>query len=844
MPAAQEPDPATKELVRESVRTALGNRYGDVKWLGNGATGYVLGLRELSLGHARAIKVLRPDIPDVVEGSTRRSYADYFASEIKYLASLTHENVVQIYERGSLSLRTPDVGSEVSVPFYIMEFIEGDSLDDYLVRRSETLTAREVLDLIVQFGAGLAAIHEADVIHGDIKPANIRVTKRGQVKITDFGFAKSLERHGSSGSLWCQDKRYLHPELKARLLLSRISQPEEYGRTIIPVTDIELRTKGKIWEMHSIGETIWEIVYSVEAAGARRNFFRERDRGFLMATIARLKDPREQGPWDSLPRIDSYENAVQLARDLYKLATPRDLGGNAQELRANYQRTVRVPLADPIPLTDRLQSIIDHPLFQRLASVSQLGVVNLVFRSAKHTRFEHSLGVLATTIQYLRALWSSKTGSYFRQIVCPEDCEAVLLAAVLHDLGQYPFAHAFEESEITSRALFSHVDLTRRLLRARRPEDLGIDWHATLFQTDEDRNQIDRLLKDSKNRLLRDIIEGSGKDEWKVNLEDVLYLLGDEVKPSRPALKILRRLIDGPIDADKVDYLRRDALHLGMVVETDPVELLKFLTVVPLEREDQFDIALEEEGVSVAQDLHYARYRMFVNVYWEKVVRSAERMLRFAVDGLRQHLGEDRFRRIFFVQILTSSDIDLVSRLRREAESAARAGDGNHSRSLEGIAEILRNIESRRLHYEAFVLDARVNPVLHSKLSHFWEHALRDVAANAEFARFTERLLDLLREGTGKELQSHQVLLDIPDPKTDQPGKYAVWLRSKDGSRKAIDEFSPIWKEFSEMFRMHGRRIRVYAVREFTKSLAAVNTAKCIDDALFMTPAKYLQKPN
>ena len=832
------PDETTIQLIIDAIKKTLSARYEFIQHLDDGATGCVLSIREKSLDNVRAIKVLRPDLPAIDTVSLNRTFRDYFAREINSLAAITHENIVAIYEKGDLVL-----SDGRSAPYYIMEFVEGHALDEHISLLPDSdLTARHVFLLFSQILSGLAAVHASGIVHGDIKPANIRVKNDGTIKLMDFGFAKVLAATASENTLWCQDRRYLHPELRKIMDSIKIPQPTDEARSIIPVSTWLMQTRGKIWELHSLGVTL-NHAFILANDKARDlgigKLFEARDDGFIRTMIDRLVDRRDEGPWDSTPRTDTYTDAGAVKQDIAKLLDRSDISAGIPELSSGYHHVIRVPLIDPIPLTPRLKAIIDHPLFQRLGCVTQLGVSNLVFRSANHTRFEHSLGVLATCIQYLKALWWSATASYFRQIVRKEDLEAVMLASLLHDLGQYPFAHAFEESEIADRQVYSHSDLTRRLISARNADDLEGDTD-TLFDSPADRQRIERLLRDRDNRLLADII----RDEWDADISDILYLLGDETKAApRPVLRLLRDIVVGSLDADKMDYLRRDALHLGIPGGPDLHELLSILTIVPTNyTRDAYALAIEPSGVSVAQDVHMSRYRMFLQVYWNPVGRSAERMLRFAVDTLREHHNSDgSFKRMFFAKILTVSDAQLISELRQYSSAAAQQSGPEQMAILKDIAAVLEDLEQRRLYDEVFLVDAGESNDLHNQLSCFWSHALRDREANDAFKRFSKNLIGLLGAKTGLSLRAHQVLLDIPDPTTDHPRKYAVRVRNLDGTPEDIEEVSPIWGQFSELFRLHARKIRVFAPPAMAAALKRVQFDEVFSTALADAPKQFLR---
>src|SRR5208282_6157204 len=127
-------------------------------------------------------------------------------------------------------------------------------------------------------------------------------------------------------------------------------------------------------------------------------------------------------------------------QDIQKLLHLFDLEGKVPELDPDIRAYIQIPHAK-VPKTPRVEAIINHPCFSRLARVSQLGFVSLVYPGAAHSRFEHSLGTLARCCAYVRALWYDTENPLFQSIMNEREVGLVLLAALLHDLGQYPMAH-------------------------------------------------------------------------------------------------------------------------------------------------------------------------------------------------------------------------------------------------------------------------------------------------------------------------------------------------------------------------------------------------------------------
>jgi HD superfamily phosphohydrolase len=245
---------------------------------------------------------------------------------------------------------------------------------------------------------------------------------------------------------------------------------------------------------------------------------------------------------------------------------------------------IRIPPEQDAPLTGRVRRLIDTAAFRRLARISQLGLVSLVYPSAHHTRFEHSLGVYRNALLYLRRLAHDRR---FAQVVDRSGAELFVASALLHDLGHWPFCHAIEDM---------------RLPGAPRHEDQATGY----LQGDE----IAQLLE----------------SDWGLAPRQVVDLLAG--RQDSPRDRLLHSLLSGPIDVDKMDYLARDSLHAGVPYgrNFDQSRLIGSLCV----NEAGDGLAISEKGRTAAEMMVFARYVMFSEVYWHHAVRGATAMLQRA----------------------------------------------------------------------------------------------------------------------------------------------------------------------------------------------------------------------
>jgi Protein kinase domain len=173
--------------------TTLQDRYEFIETLGTGATSRVDKARDMLIGRNVALKTF-------LHGFGSRDVQELFLREAQIIGQLAHPCIVGLY----------DVGTDANgVPYFVMEYVEGQTLEKIL--DAGPLQLEKALVWAADLTAAIVRAHQAKVIHGDIKPANILITKDGQVKLGDFGIARFTTQVSSSGTLM-GTPAYLSPE--------------------------------------------------------------------------------------------------------------------------------------------------------------------------------------------------------------------------------------------------------------------------------------------------------------------------------------------------------------------------------------------------------------------------------------------------------------------------------------------------------------------------------------------------------------------------------------------------------------------------------------------------------
>ncbi|MFO7656785.1 MAG: HD domain-containing protein [Bacteroidales bacterium] len=229
-------------------------------------------------------------------------------------------------------------------------------------------------------------------------------------------------------------------------------------------------------------------------------------------------------------------------------------------------KIINDPVHGFIKIPSRLvYELIEHPIFQRLRRIKQLGLTYYVYPGATHSRFQHAIGaahLMEQAIQNIRLKGIEITD---------DEAEAALIAILLHDIGHGPFSHALEESIIHN---YTHEDLSALLM----------------------------------HRL---------NDEYNGRLSLALDIFNNRYRK-----RFLHQLVSSQLDMDRLDYLRRDSFYTGVtegVIGSD--RIIKMLTV------DNDQLVVEAKGIYSIEKFLVARRLMYWQVYFHKTVIAAEFML-------------------------------------------------------------------------------------------------------------------------------------------------------------------------------------------------------------------------
>jgi len=213
----QEPIPIAPEIREEQSPTRF-QGYDIIEMIGGGGMGTVYKARQIRLDRIVAIKVLSPQF------RTNPTLQKRFEREARILAQLSHPNIVQVI----------DVGSSEYAPFFVMEFVEGITLEERI--KAAPVSLDQGIGIIKQTSDALIYLHSRDIIHRDIKPSNIMISTDGIVKITDFGVSRAHLPNEFADftqvSLIMGTPAYMSPESVKKGKVTQLSDQFSLGLTI------------------------------------------------------------------------------------------------------------------------------------------------------------------------------------------------------------------------------------------------------------------------------------------------------------------------------------------------------------------------------------------------------------------------------------------------------------------------------------------------------------------------------------------------------------------------------------------------------------------------------------
>lgn len=576
-----------------------------LKVLGRGQQGIVLKIIN-NIDKTFALKFYQPTdtSPSILMDSISK-----FINEVNTLANLNHKNIVNIYTGGHAILESgnwsitegfptipPSNLGENEFYFYIMDYIEGYDLtyifpelvNESIHATNLKLSRVEYFELLVkQVSKAMFYYHNKGITHKDIKPQNIRFsTEDDTFIIVDFGFAHHTSSPQNDEVIPRVDYIDLPSIENNDYKKNDMGQFNKMLMKILP----HVQKEYSLTQFKGINEAIEKGKNPIldKRFINMQTYYTDISQYFVI-----------EGKWKFQLKLDEYLTSERFGR---------------------FNSKVRIPISGSVLLFNEIKEIIDSPEFQRLRGVRQLGPTIFIFPGANHTRFEHSIGSYFLSLKYLEQLLSLST---FRNLCDSVDqtIKVTVLAALLHDIGHYPYSHWVEEIDEF-------------------PNKLKLPSHEQ------------RATEIIKSSVIGEIIES----KWNVSVSTISTIINNNSTD-----ELLNSILSSIIDIDKLDYLRRDSVHCGISYGSG-IDLERLLDSLYVD-EASNKITVTEKGRSALISILTTRNIMYQEVYWHKTVRACEAMFkRFLYEYVSsEHKSHDTQENKTLNDLLSRSDDEFIS---------------------------------------------------------------------------------------------------------------------------------------------------------------------------------------
>ena len=620
--------------------TSILKKYIFEYFVHSGGSGMVFKVRSVSTNNVLALKIARKKLFNNDANNDVESLSPVPVKELNALQNLSHPNVVRLFDAITdnhnriVAIATTYVDEPQPLNLYITSTLSQpkQGISPFSPTRLDG-ACKFLVQKFIEIASAINHMHTLGYYHMDIKPANILLSKNQSSMLTDLGACVYKEDIKKSDKPRAQFTwTYAHPELT-----SMASNPGGIsGGGLKSSSEIKEGVDLAKYDLFAFGRTMQETLAILESEFGERCHanYAFRFLHFLACLCLDGNNALDTPDKKIINRngirfvSDIALNYPQKIFEVYKITNFKDLLEKFNRFSREYSWFQQIPELDPwlqdklntgtgkpAPYTQRVAKITGHPAFRRLKLEPQLGWIREVFPGATHNRWSHSIGVFSVVVDYYNALLSDPDVPSFKIIVTPKDISHAMVAALIHDIGQFSFGH---DIEAAIPDLYNHEELTERILNEKY-------W---------------------EQETLRDTI----KKNWgEIDIKRILAILSNS-NIDYPIDGIAADVINGPIDADKYDYLIRDSIACGVSygLGIDKERILLALTVSAKEdnNKPRFALSYKAKGASAIESLLLARYQMFGAVYWHHTYRCIQAMYSQAASNVFSSLLDGEPKRI------------------------------------------------------------------------------------------------------------------------------------------------------------------------------------------------------
>lgn len=722
----------------------------------------------------RAIKVYLPR-PDLRETLDMKLFLASYENELVQLAALSHQNISKITDFDAIQFD----GSEY--PFIVTEFIDGVDLAKWAA--TADVKGETILKVLEDVLRGLSYLHSHQVMHCDVAQKNILIQLEPgpAAVIVDLGSSRHfppLDAGQEEELLYLfTTPRYVIPPL--HYVVSNWTQNRISRR--------HLRRHFPYQDLHSFGVILRDFLDDEVVSSKIRRAIGSGSVEAMEHVINRMTDGRA-GP-------EHFQSAEEVSESLRRVGKHSLSVLGIPELALAPDKGVVIPGKAPrLHGTGRVERIMSHPLFQRFHNLPQLDLLNWVLPGATHTRFvhaAHSYDLARVAIGYLLNNWE------VRLQISRKDIETTLFSALINQMGHYHFLHMFEDF-IAARNTDSRV----KTARLQRDDELLDD---ILGSNPSDLGTALGSIRDERGRTLRDIVESLNLDWSEVRRR--------QRRPATPLEGVLAALLAGPVDVEKLAYLRDDStatgLQFGSGLNGTPI----FEAIVIPRHDDwvreggvnRIAIGVTEHAMSYLEYGVLTRYWNVQTAYWNRTNRAVQSMLKYQIGSLIR-AG------------LMDFDSYVMDTLHQGPNGALRWLDKRfrYAQDDGAISETVVNpmaglLESRRVIYQRLITISGKSTIPGRDPDHqiYSGVQARSPLEDDDVCSVVERALKEVMPGL--DVRPGEILVDLPRVSRDtSKGAVLVYTDKGHSLMGELFKLSPNLQQHQHWFEQYVKRMRIF----------------------------------
>lgn len=734
------------------TKKALGDKYifsDELEPLGQGGTGIVYVVNQVfgkdeNIIAKRAVKffMFRDDLMEdwgIVS-------INNFRTEIINITQFSHQNILKVIDGDFYNVEVDNTPYEI--PYTVTEYIKGENLEDIFDQDrisscKDYLKSEEVVfDIFLEIIDAVQYLHSKNFYHCDIAPKNIFL-KTGRNKdifaiLGDLGAGNTISEEVSTSIRVIGTYDYMPEDVK--ILKNQEISSEKFS---------ELQPR---WDIYSIIHTFRDVIFKI-----KQNKIIEGD----LWNLERLDEKLNK---------KKYESVSALKRDIEYLKPSSGQIFNLDELSeaSSNIRPCLLPCGEAM-LSKRMRKLTKHDGMLRLMEVPQLLEGATTFPGANHTRYEHSLGTYELMRRAILAL--SRNRDYITSL-SEEHVLLSLLGALLSSLANFPYSYAIQELRVQNSSLFPELE-RRKIFR-------GLI------------NKPSKLSNKSLMECIHNLFS-----EYDISEDDIEYIIFGKSKSDRRKKELdnLYSLLNSSIGVRIIDYILRDAHHIGISCRIETDNLFNNLAIIDNE------FCLKQGGISSAEQIITNRSWMFKRIYWCDPNRANAALLKY----------------LFYTVYNDNKDLDKLildnvlsfDCTKRSLQNILIENSSNDKKEqVKSIVDFI-NHKGQQRYKSIFVLDNYSNYSLASQnCDNFYS---MDYAEQYEIRNELEKwFLDKYDIDASEINKGVILLIDIPAENMQNKLGKDIRVKRHDGKILALEKVSGLAKGMRENYEEQLRILRVY----------------------------------